>query len=159
MFASKRQSTVIAEGLKIVGSVTAEGLIEVNGRVDGDLHCAALVIAKKALIVGTIVADRIVVDGRVEGPIQAGEVVLKSQAHVIGDIKCQTLIVERGAFIEGRLMHASAGTSPLLDDLTKGRDLEQERIARGEIESEAVAFLARRTEGEGKGALAKAHKN
>jgi hypothetical protein len=29
MFASRRQGTVIAKGLKIVGSVTAEGLVEV----------------------------------------------------------------------------------------------------------------------------------
>jgi hypothetical protein len=33
MFDLRRRSTVIAEGLKIVGSVTAEGLVEVNGRL------------------------------------------------------------------------------------------------------------------------------
>jgi hypothetical protein len=32
MFRSKRGGTVIAEGLTIVGSVTAEGLVEVNGQ-------------------------------------------------------------------------------------------------------------------------------
>jgi hypothetical protein len=32
MFASKQRGTVIAEGLKIVGTVTAEGLVEVNGQ-------------------------------------------------------------------------------------------------------------------------------
>jgi hypothetical protein len=31
MFQSRRRGTVIAKGLKIVGSVTAEGLVEVNG--------------------------------------------------------------------------------------------------------------------------------
>ena len=35
MFGSKQQKTVIAKGLKIVGSVTAEGLVEVNGQIDG----------------------------------------------------------------------------------------------------------------------------
>jgi cytoskeletal protein CcmA (bactofilin family) len=38
MFASRRRGTVIAEGLKIVGSVTAEGRVEVNGQVEGELH-------------------------------------------------------------------------------------------------------------------------
>jgi cytoskeletal protein CcmA (bactofilin family) len=37
MFASKQRGTVIAKGLKIVGSVTAEGLVEVNGQIDGRL--------------------------------------------------------------------------------------------------------------------------
>jgi hypothetical protein len=42
MFDLRRRGTVIAEGLKIVGSVTAEGLVEVNGRLDGDLYCTSL---------------------------------------------------------------------------------------------------------------------
>ena len=36
MFASRHRGTVIAKGLKIVGSVTAEGLVEVNGQIDGE---------------------------------------------------------------------------------------------------------------------------
>jgi len=49
MFESKQRGTVIAKGLKIVGSVTAEGLVEVNGQIDGELHCTSLVIARGAL--------------------------------------------------------------------------------------------------------------
>jgi hypothetical protein len=81
MFALARRGTVIAEGLKIVGSVTAEGLVEVNGQIEGELHCTSLIITRQAHVTGTIAAERVVVDGRVDGPIQGGEVVLKSQAH------------------------------------------------------------------------------
>ena len=91
MFASRQQGTVIAKGLKIVGSVTAEGLVEVNGQIEGELHCTPLVIAREAHVTGTVAAERVVVDGKVEGPIQGGEVVLKSQAHVVGDIHHQSL--------------------------------------------------------------------
>src|ERR1044071_9250131 len=73
MFASKQRGTVIAKGLKIVGSVTAEGLVEVNGQIDGELHCTSLVIARGAHVTGTVAAERVVVDGTVEGPIQGGE--------------------------------------------------------------------------------------
>ena len=55
MFASRR-GTLIAKGLKIVGSVTAEGLVEVNGQIDGELHCTSLVIARGAHIDGTVAA-------------------------------------------------------------------------------------------------------
>ena len=92
----KRKGTIIAEGLKIVGSVTAEGLVEVNGHIDGDLHCTSLVISPKASIMGGVEADRVVVNGRVEGPIRGGEVVLKKRAHVIGDIQHQSLAIEFG---------------------------------------------------------------
>src|SRR5678816_1976507 len=94
MFASKQRGTVIAKGLKIVGSVTAEGLVEVNGQIDGELHCTSLVIARGAHVTGTVAAERVVVDGTVEGPIQGGEVILKSQAHVVGDIHHQSLSIE-----------------------------------------------------------------
>ena len=102
MFESKQRGTVIAKGLKIVGSVTAEGLVEVNGQIDGELHCTSLVIAPGAYVTGTVAAERVVVDGTVEGPIQGGEVILKSQAHVVGDIHHQSLAIENGAFFDGR---------------------------------------------------------
>ena len=107
MFASKKQNTtVIAEGLKIVGSVTADGLVEVNGEVDGEMHCTSLVVARSAFVAGTIAAEHVVVDGKVEGPILGGDVVLKSQAHVVGDIACESVMIEKGAFIEGRLVRS-----------------------------------------------------
>jgi len=105
MFASRQQGTVIAKGLKIVGSVTAEGLVEVNGQIDGELHCTSLVIARGAHINGIVAAERVVVDGKVEGPIQGGDVILKSQAQVIGDIHHRSLAVERGAYFDGRSVH------------------------------------------------------
>jgi cytoskeletal protein CcmA (bactofilin family) len=98
---------VIAKGLKIVGTVTAEGLVEVNGRVDGELHCTSLVISRGAHVAGTIAAGRVVVDGTVEGPIQGGDVILKSKAHVVGDIHHQSLSIESGAFFDGRSVHAA----------------------------------------------------
>ena len=101
MFVSKSTGTVIAKGLKIVGSVTAEGLVEVHGQIEGELHGTSLVIARGASVVGTVVAQRIVVDGNVEGPIQGGEVVLKSHANVTGDIRHQSLTIENGAVFEG----------------------------------------------------------
>jgi cytoskeletal protein CcmA (bactofilin family) len=102
----KRRGTIIAEGLKIVGSVTAEGLVEVNGHIEGDLHCTSLVVSRKASIAGSVEADQIVVNGRVEGPF-GGEVVLKSHAHVVGDIQHQSLAVESGAYFDGRSVRTS----------------------------------------------------
>jgi cytoskeletal protein CcmA (bactofilin family) len=114
MFGSRRRGTVIAEGLKIVGNVTAEGLVEVNGQIEGELHCTSIIISRKAHIAAAIEAERVVVDGRVEGPIQGGDVVLKSQAHVVGDIHHQSLTIEKGAYFEGRSVqvHGSNGQQP-----------------------------------------------
>jgi len=114
MFGSRRGRTVIGDGLKILGNVTADGLVEVNGQIEGDLHCTALIVSPKAQIVGSITAERVVVNGKVEGPIQGGEVVLKSQAHVVGDIHHQSLTIEKGAYFDGRAKqaHGANGSEP-----------------------------------------------
>ena len=100
MFASKRTSTVIAEGLRIIG--ISDGAVQVNGQIDGDLNCTSITVSPKALINGCVKARSVVVNGKVEGPIVGQEVLLKSQALVTGDIQAQTLLIERGAHFEGR---------------------------------------------------------
>ena len=58
MFGSRQQGTVIGKGLKIAGSITADGLVWVYGQIDGELHCTYLVIDRDAHIGGTITAER-----------------------------------------------------------------------------------------------------
>ena len=102
MFGFRRRGTVIDQGLKIVGNVTADGLVEVRGRIEGDLECSSLVIAKTASILGSVAAEHIVVDGRVEGPVIGRDVCLKSGAHVVGDVQHDILRIESGAHFDGR---------------------------------------------------------
>jgi cytoskeletal protein CcmA (bactofilin family) len=103
----RRRGTIIAEGLKIKGSVSADGLVEVNGHIEGDLRCTSLFVSPKASVHGVIEAHRIVVNGRVEGPIRGSDVVLKASAHVVGDIEHRSLSIERGAYFEGRSIGSS----------------------------------------------------
>ena len=50
MFGSRDKGTVIAKGLKILGSVTAEGLVEVHGKIEGSIEHRSL--SRRALIKG-----------------------------------------------------------------------------------------------------------
>jgi cytoskeletal protein CcmA (bactofilin family) len=108
MFASKGKTTVIAEGLRIVGSVSADGAVQVNGQIDGDLNCTSITVSPKALINGAIKARSVVINGKVEGPISGEDVVLKPHAFVAGDIQAQSLSIERGAHFEGRSLRPDA---------------------------------------------------
>jgi cytoskeletal protein CcmA (bactofilin family) len=110
MFGFIHAGTVIGEGLKIEGSVTAEGLVRVNGLIEGALQCTSLVVSRSARIVGTVVADKLVIDGTIEGPIQGGDVLLKSHAQVLGDIHHDSLAIEKGARFEGHV--AKNGSNP-----------------------------------------------
>jgi len=131
MFGFGPKGTIIAEGLKIVGSVTAEGLVEVNGQIEGDLHCTSLIISPQASIAGGIMAEKIVVNGRVEGPIVGGEVVLKSRAHVVGDIKHQSLAIESGAYFDGRSVRAEHPGNGHKQPERAGMRARKESVANG----------------------------
>ena len=102
MFSKTSEETVIAQSLKIEGTVTADGLVSVHGKIIGDLACTSLVISENAEITGTVTADSIVVDGTIDGPIKGGDVTLKSRAQVTGDIHHTTLTIEKGAMFDGR---------------------------------------------------------
>jgi cytoskeletal protein CcmA (bactofilin family) len=119
MFRLRRGGTVIGNGLKIVGNVTAEGLVEVNGQIEGDVRCTSLIVSPKAQITGSITADRVVVNGRVEGPIQGGD--------VVGDIRHQSLTIEKGAYFDGRAAQARTSNGSDLTTVGKNRPREVSR--------------------------------
>lgn len=102
MFGRRRRATVIAEGLKIAGSVSAEGFVELHGEIEGELHCTSLQVSERGKINGKIIADDVVVNGKVDGPINGVYVNLQSKARVTGDIHHQLFSIEKGAFFAGR---------------------------------------------------------
>jgi len=102
MFRSKQSKTVIGQGFKIIGSVAAEGLVQVNGQIEGDLNCTSLIVSPGARIIGAVTAEQVEVNGSVEGPIHGGDVMLGSKAHVVGDIHHQSITIGKGAYFEGR---------------------------------------------------------
>lgn len=118
MFASKAQRTVIAKGLKVAGTITADGLVEILGEVDGGLNCTSVIVGRDAHVSGTIVANSVVVDGTVEGPIKGADVVLNSHARIIGDVQCGSLIVEKGAVLDGRMIPINKAISADTNHIT-----------------------------------------
>jgi cytoskeletal protein CcmA (bactofilin family) len=142
--ASKQQCTVVAEGMKIEGNVTAEGTVQINGQLEGEIHCTSLIVARGARVAGIILAKSVVVDGLVEGPIQAEDVVLKAQAHVVGDITCQSVTIERGAFVEGRLLRSLNGggvDETKLKALETAREEEARHLAGAEVSTRKAELV------------------
>jgi len=120
MLLTRRRGTVIAEGLKISGNVTAEGPIEIHGQIEGEVRGKSVVISRQAQITGLVIADEVIVDGLVNGPIHGTYVVLKSQARVAGDIHHQSITVVKGARFDGRSVH-EAGQAPAEPDRLSSR--------------------------------------
>jgi cytoskeletal protein CcmA (bactofilin family) len=108
--------SIISADLVVNGTLSSTGDIQIDGRVEGDVHSAGLVIGDKAFIHGEIMAEEVTIRGRVQGSIRARKVLLCATSHVEGNILHEAFAVETGAFFEGNCRHAD---NPLADDATK----------------------------------------
>jgi cytoskeletal protein CcmA (bactofilin family) len=119
---SKRGKTgvpsIISADLRIKGTIDSEGEVQFDGKMEGNLRSASLIIGEKAVIDGDIVANDVTIRGRVNGNIRARMVKLSGTAHVKGDILQKSLSVETGAVLDGRCKHVD---DPLSASIPKSR--------------------------------------
>ncbi|MFL6689579.1 MAG: polymer-forming cytoskeletal protein [Alphaproteobacteria bacterium] len=118
--------SIISADLVVTGTLSSTGDMQVDGRVEGDVHSAALVIGEKAVIQGEVLADEVTVRGRVEGSIRARKILLCSTCHVEGNILHEAFAVEAGAFFEGNCRHSD---NPLGEDNAKRNPALERRAA------------------------------
>lgn len=116
----RRGPTVVAEGVTMTGGLTATGVVEIRGKICGDVCCAEVEIRPGGCVEGNIVADDVVVAGDVRGSIFASQVELKRTARATGGILFQRLLMTPGAYcVEGpdcQCRHPdAAGTQEDLD--------------------------------------------
>ena len=93
----------------ITGNMETAGDVHVDGRIEGDIHCAALTQGDGGRIAGAIMADRARIAGLVDGSIATRELFLSRTARVTGDIAYESLSIEAGAQIDGKFAHRPAG--------------------------------------------------
>jgi cytoskeletal protein CcmA (bactofilin family) len=94
--------SIIDSCLVITGNLQSERDVQVDGEINGDVHCSHLTISKGGTITGNVVAEEVVVRGKVKGTIRALQVVLQDTAHVESDIFHSSLIIEQGAIFDGQ---------------------------------------------------------
>ena len=90
-------STIIAQGITFTGTIRGEGVIQVEGVVEGEFDMTgAVVVAESGLIRGPVAAD-------VEGNVHAREHMrLESSGSLDGDVTTASLVVEDGGILNGR---------------------------------------------------------
>lgn len=101
--------SVIGADVTIKGDISASADLHVDGRVEGDIHCASLVQGESSTIEGSIEAEVARLAGRVTGSIHARELVILRSAQVEGDVHYDALTIEQGAQVDGRFSHREPG--------------------------------------------------
>ncbi len=101
--------------MRVVGDVTGDEDIVVNGRVEGKIRVdRKVVVSPGAEVEGDIQAKSVVVGGRVLGQVMASErTELLSSGRVQGNVHAPRIVMAEGAQIQGRVvMPSDAATRP-----------------------------------------------
>ena len=93
--------STIGEDLTITGNVTSKGALYLDGQVQGDVRCVALVLGENARLEGSVVAEEVMVRGRLIGSVRALRVALQSKSHVEGNLFHKSLSIEQDTHFEG----------------------------------------------------------
>lgn len=102
---SSTESTlsIISAGTTVSGDIDCDGVLKVEGRIDGSVRRARQVmLAREGAIQGDVVSHEVVVGGVIDGNVTATDrLELQSTAVVNGDITTKSIVVMEGARING----------------------------------------------------------
>jgi cytoskeletal protein CcmA (bactofilin family) len=95
--------TVFGSSMKIIGDVSSDEELYVDGELEGKLDLKnRLTIGPASKVKANIKAREVVVFGSVRGNVEAEErIALRAGATIVGDIKTAGIIIEDGAYFKG----------------------------------------------------------
>ena len=104
--------SVLDSHISVTGDLETDGALRIDGRLEGSIHRADLiVIGQGASAVGDVTAREVIVGGAVTGNIFAAQrTELQSTGIVAGDIRSAAILVQEGGVVQGRLyIHPISG--------------------------------------------------
>ncbi|MBP1688601.1 MAG: cell shape determination protein CcmA [Deltaproteobacteria bacterium] len=116
--AGQGETTLIAPGAVIDGSITFAGILEIEGRVNGNIFAAgdeqAVVrVLQGGHVHGNVSAPLIVVNGTVTGNVHSTDhAELAPRAVINGDVRYNLLEMSKGAQVNGRLLFNGGSSGP-----------------------------------------------
>jgi cytoskeletal protein CcmA (bactofilin family) len=101
---NNKSQSVISNEVEFTGTIRSSGSIQIDGKLEGELHCGGdAVIGKSANIKGNLAVNSVTIEGTIHGNVVAKDrIEMKSSARVTGDIKAKRLSVEDGVTFIGR---------------------------------------------------------
>ena len=106
--------SVLGPDIAISGDLKATADLHIDGRIEGDISCAALIQGEGSEVVGMVVAQSARVAGAIKGSITAGVLTILKTARIEGDVTYGSLTIEEGAQVDGKFSHRAAEAEPKL---------------------------------------------
>ncbi len=103
--------SIISADLNILGNLVSDGLVDIDGTIDGNVKADQVTIRNNGKVRGDVSANVVHIYGEIHGIIRASSVFLYSSCRIHGIVVHQSLSVEDGAFIDGKLKRMQDRTS------------------------------------------------
>ena len=100
--------TIVSTNTTIKGDILSEGILQIDGHVEGDITCAELVIGVKGSVAGTITVQNMQLYGTLRGKALVDNLFVSKTAKLIGDATHNSIAIEPGAYIDGHCMRSGA---------------------------------------------------
>ncbi|HEX9286326.1 MAG TPA: polymer-forming cytoskeletal protein [Thermoanaerobaculia bacterium] len=113
---SSAAATVIGSRVRIVGDLSGDEDVLVNGRLEGKIRVdRKVVVSAGAEVEGDVQAKSVIIGGKVHGQVMASErAELLPSGRVQGNVHSPRIVMAEGAQIQGRVvMPNDAATRPL----------------------------------------------
>ena len=128
--------SVLGPDIAISGDLRATADLHLDGRIDGDISCAALIQGEGSEVAGMVVAESARVAGKIKGSITADTLTILKTARIEGDVTYGSLTIEEGAQVDGKFSHRAAEPKLMLAGGTEAHRSEideprQEAVERG----------------------------
>ena len=100
----------VGKGVEFKGVITYNGTVRIDGRLDGEIHTAGvLMVGQEAVITAKVTAGTVISRGHITGDIvSVGRVRLLAPAVLNGSVKTPLLSMEEGVLFNGTLEMAKA---------------------------------------------------
>ncbi len=100
--------SIISENTQVKGDIISNGIIHIDGHVEGDVTCDELVIGIKGTVIGSVNVTNLHLYGVLQGKAAVDKLFVSKTAKLLGDATHNSIAIEPGAYIDGHCMRAGA---------------------------------------------------
>ncbi|MGK2936037.1 MAG: bactofilin family protein [Gemmatimonadaceae bacterium] len=119
--------SIIDDRLTLRGEIDTDGTVRVDGRVEGGLHRAGmLIVGSGGGVIGDIEAGDVIVAGTIHGNVHAtGRVEIEPGAAVHGEIRANSMLLREGGMLHGQVSIGAAPVSTATPTASRRLELAQ----------------------------------
>ncbi len=104
---SKNNTSIISKDLFLKGDLTTDGLLEIEGKIEGNIKGNEITIRESGFVNGNIISNILNIKGNFQGTIKSQRINVSGKANIKGTLEYVSLCVEDGSSIDGDLKRVS----------------------------------------------------